>query len=144
MATRPDLGTRSEPENRVRYKGHPAFRGRPLWLLACIILIPAFGLGLFLLFFWWIQNYSHRLRINTFTVTQIRGILNIERTEINIADIRTVDTAQNWWERILGIGTIKISTAGEEGYGISVPSIPSPNRVRAILDGRHTGNRTTD
>lgn len=143
MATIPKTTHRPGPNNQVRYKGHPAFRAHPFWFLLYVLLIPV-GVGVILLIHWWIQNYSHRLRINTFTVTQIRGILNIERTEINISDIRTVDTAQNWFERLMRVGTVKISTAGEEGYGISVPSIPSPNRVRAILEGRHNTGRSTD
>ena len=41
----------------VIYDAHPAmFRAHPFWFLGYIILIPAFGLGIVLLLYWYVQT----------------------------------------------------------------------------------------
>jgi hypothetical protein len=52
-------------------------------------------------------------------------------------------------ERLFGVGTIAISSAGQGDIEIVVPGIPSPNKIKEIIDGsrrqqRKGAERTSD
>ena len=55
------------PEKIVQtiiYDAHPAmFRAHPFWFVVYIILIPAFGLGLLLLLYWYIETRQKRVTV---------------------------------------------------------------------------------
>ena len=59
----------------VIYDAHPAmFRAHPFWFLGYIILIPAFGLGIVLLLYWYIQTRQTRLTVTDSEIVYARGI----------------------------------------------------------------------
>jgi uncharacterized membrane protein YdbT with pleckstrin-like domain len=110
-----------------------------------LLLVPAVGFGLYLLLRWWIKNYSTRLALTETVVIYTQGILNTRRTEVRMADIRTVHVEQSFMERILRTGSIMISSAGSDGYEIEVHGMPNPAKVRRLIDQfRITGGGSAD
>jgi hypothetical protein len=127
------------------YKSYPRmFRAHPGRFMLYVLLAPALGYGLFLLVRWWLQNYSQRLKITERLVIYEVGIFDVTDTEIRISDIRTVRIERTFMERLLGTGTIMISSAGADGYEIDLKGMPSPRKVRELIDSRRgvTGSST--
>ena len=117
----------------VIYDAHPAmFRAHPFWFLGYIILIPAFGLGIVLLLYWYIQTGQTRLTVSDSEIVYARGILRKARTEVSIKHIRSVNMTQGFLNRLLGVGTIQVFTAGDQPE-FTVPGIPLPGTVREAI-----------
>lgn len=62
------------------------------------------------------------------------GLLNVKRNSVYCSDVRAVETSQNLLHRLLGIGSIKIGTAGTEGWEIEVSGIPDPRGLEDIIE----------
>ena len=117
----------------VIYDAHPAmFRAHPFWFLGYIILIPAFGLGIGLLLYWYIQTLQTRLTVTDSEIVYARGILRKARTEVSLKHIRSVNMTQGFLNRLLRVGTIQVFTAGDQPE-FTVPGIPLPGTVREAI-----------
>ena len=122
-------------DEQLLYDEHPAmFRNHPFAFILCVILIAAFGLGLIILLVWWLQTLGTKLTVTNERVTLRKGILSKYTNEVNHTDIRNVQLNQSFFQRLFDVGTIAISTAGQEGVEISVEGIPHPQNVRDIID----------
>lgn len=94
-------------------------------------------------FFFWLliplivalwRRLSFVLRINSDRVYIEKGLLSKETKEIYILDIRTIDTKQSLLQRVVGIGDIKIATAGTGSYEAIGLGLPRPNKIKAIIN----------
>jgi uncharacterized membrane protein YdbT with pleckstrin-like domain len=120
----------------VLYHDHPAmFRNRPVLFLVCCALIPL-GIGLVALLVWWLRCLATSLVITEERVTLRKGLLSKYTSDVLIADIRNVQVGQNLCQRILGVGSIAVSTSGQGDMEIEVRGMPGPGRIKAILDER--------
>ena len=117
----------------VIYDAHPAmFRAHPFWFLGYIILIPAFGLGIVLLLYWYVQTRATRLTVTDSEIVYARGILRKARTEVSLKHIRSVNITQGFLNRLLRVGTLEVFTAGDQPE-FTVPGIPLPGTVREAI-----------
>jgi uncharacterized membrane protein YdbT with pleckstrin-like domain len=117
----------------VIYDAHPAmFRAHPFWFLGCVILIPAFGLGILLLLYWYIQTRQTRVTVTDSEIVYARGILRKNRTEVSLKHVRSVNVKQGFLDRLLRVGTIQVSTAGDQPE-FTVADIPLPGTVREAI-----------
>ncbi len=117
------------------YKSHPAmFRNNPLGFLLAIILIAAFGLGLLILLFWWLDVAQTTLTVTDKRTIFSKGILSRYTNEIFHSDVRNVQVWQTPFQRVFNIGNIGISSAGQSEIEIQVDGIPNPEKVRKIID----------
>src|SRR6186997_402367 len=91
----------------VIYEAHPAM------FLGCIILILVFGLGVLLLPYWYIHTRQTALTVTDSELLYERGILSKDRTSVSLKHVCAVHVTQGFLNRILGVGTIQISTAGD-------------------------------
>jgi len=122
----------------VLYKDSPAmFRNRPVLFLVCCALIPV-GIGLVVLFVWWLRCLATSLVITDRRVTLRQGLLSKDTNDVLIADIRNVKVRQNLFQRIFGVGTVAVSTSGQSDMEIEVHGVPAPERIKAIIDERRT------
>ena len=122
-------------EEQLLYEEHPSmFRNHPFAFSLCVALIAAFGLGLIILVIWWLQTLGTKLTVTNERVTLRKGILSKYTNEVYHTDIRNVQLNQSFFQRLFDVGTIAISTAGQEGVEISVEGIPHPQNVRDIID----------
>ena len=127
----------------VLYKDSPAmFRNRPVLFLVCCALIP-FGIGLVVLFVWWLRCLATSLVITERRVTLRQGLLSKDTNDVLIADIRNVKVRQNLLQRIFGVGTVAFSTSGQSDMEIEVHGVPAPARIKAIIDDRRTALRAS-
>ena len=127
----------------VLYKDSPAmFRNRPVLFLVCCALIP-FGIGLVVLFVWWLRCLATSLVITERRITLRRGLLSKDTNDVLIADIRNVKVRQNLLQRIFGVGTVAVSTSGQSDMEIEVHGVRAPERIKAIIDDRRTALRAS-
>lgn len=113
---------------------HPAmFRNAPvgfvLLAIACLV-----GIGIPFMLVWWLKS-----RHTTLTITNRRsilqtGIFDRYSSEVMHDDVRNIQVGQTFAQRLLGVGTLAISSAGQAGVEIEVRGITDPEAVRETID----------
>jgi uncharacterized membrane protein YdbT with pleckstrin-like domain len=73
--------------------------------------------------------YEDRIALRT-------GFLSRDIREVYISDIRTLDVKQSFIQRLLNVGTVKISSAGESGYEIVAECVPNPLGIKDVITER--------
>lgn len=117
----------------VIYEAHPAmFRAHPFWFILAVLLIAAFGIGILILIYWYVQTRATALTITDSDLLYERGILSKERTSVSLRHVRSVNVMQSFVNRILGVGTIQISTAGDEPE-FTIADMPDPHVIREAI-----------
>ena len=95
----------------------------------------------YLFFFWLIippiiayfRRASTVLRIYPQRVTVERGILSKSYQDINPRDIRSIDIDQSFFQRLVGVGDLTLSTAATVDAAEQLSSIPDPRAVRDLI-----------
>ena len=124
---------------RELYSEHPVmFKNHPLGFIVALLLVPVFGIGLLILLGWHLQNKSSKLTVQDNDILYEAGLLSKERSEINISSVRTIKVKQSFFNRIFGVGTIEIYTAGDSPE-ITARGMPDPNRIRELIKSRQNG-----
>lgn len=154
----PDAG----PEQQVLFLRPAMFRSRPMMFCLLWMLLLAGGAGsvyfgmmsrgnqytqwlwvpsvlLILmasvsLISWRIRTLGESLRVTNKRTIQRRGLFSKATSEVLHDNIRNITISQSFWERIWRVGTIGIASAGQEGIEIQIASIPSPDKVREVID----------
>jgi len=122
----------------ILYSENPVmFKNNPIGFIVAVLLIAAFGLGLLILLAWYIKTKALKLTVTENEIVLEKGLLSKEHSEINIDSIRTIRVKQSFFNRIFGVGTIEIFTAGDNPELVAV-GMPEPNRVRELVKHRHS------
>ncbi len=118
---------------QVIYRAHPAmFRAHPFWFVLFVLLILAFGIGILILLYWYIKTRATSLTVTDHELLYEKGILSKERLAVSLQHVRSVQVNQGFINRILGVGTIEIKTAGDEPE-FTVADLPDPHEVREAI-----------
>lgn len=121
---------------KVLYDHSPAmFKADPAAFILCVILIPVV-IGAVILLVWWLRAISVRLTVTDQRITLREGLLSKHINELYHGDVRNIRISQSLMNRIFDTGTVGISSAGQGDVEITVSGIPTPSRVRDIID-RH-------
>ncbi len=62
-----------------------------------------------------------------------KGILAISENELFCRDIKSVSIEQGLFQRILGIGDVKVATSGTSGYELEAKGLPDPKGIRDLI-----------
>lgn len=117
----------------VIYEAHPAmFRAHPFWFILAVLLILAFGIGIIILLYWYIKTRATALTVTDQELMYERGILSKDRTSVSLKHIRSVNIAQGFVNRIFGVGTVQISTAGDEPE-FTIADMPDPYVIQEAI-----------
>jgi len=123
------------------YSAHPVmFKNNPLGFVLCILLIPVYGAGVLILLGWYLQNKASKLVVTDNEVLFEQGLLNKDRSELNINSVRTVKVKQTFFNRLLGTGTVELYTAGDTPEIIAT-GMPEPNKIRELVKNRQNSGR---
>jgi uncharacterized membrane protein YdbT with pleckstrin-like domain len=118
---------------QVVYEAHPAmFRAHPFWFILCVLLIAAFGIGIILLLYWYIKTRATALTVTDQELMYERGILSKDRTSVSLKHIRSVNIAQGFVNRIMGVGTVQVSTAGDMPE-FTIADMPDPYVIQEAI-----------
>lgn len=117
----------------THYSEHPAmFKNSPFSFMVALLLIPAFGLGLLILLWWYLQVKAAKLTIDDKEIVYEKGLLSKERSEVMISSVRSIKVKQSFFNRIFGVGSIEIYTAGDSPE-IVIAGLPDPNKIRELI-----------
>lgn len=102
------------------------------WVLSGLATLAfAAGLGGFLV--WWLRVVSTTLTVTSKRLILRRGILAKATTEVRHEDVRNLQVDQSFLQRLLGVGDLYVSSAGQDGIEINAFGIPRPDEVTAII-----------
>jgi uncharacterized membrane protein YdbT with pleckstrin-like domain len=115
------------------YEAHPAmFRAHPFWFILCVLLIAALGIGIILLLYWYIKTRATALTVTDQELMYERGILSKDRTSVSLKHIRSVNIAQGFVNRVMGVGTVQVSTAGDLPE-FTIADMPDPYVIQETI-----------
>lgn len=121
------------------YSEHPVmFRNNPFGFIISLLLVPVFGIGLLIFLAWFLKNKGTKLSVTERDILFEKGLLSKERAEISISSVRTVRVKQSLFNRIFGVGSIEIYTAGDDAE-IFASGLPDPNKIREIIKAQQNG-----
>lgn len=83
---------------------------------------------------WKLISLAETLEITNKRSILRRGILSKATTEVVHDDIRNFQITQSFLQRVLGVGTIGISSAGQDAVEIVMHDAARPEEVRKIID----------
>ena len=123
-----------EANEQVLYEAHPAmFKNHPfLFVLNCILCVVIVGIIIFVI--WYLRSRATTLTITNEQTTLRKGLLSKFTNDVFHENVRNIIVRQTFFQRIMGVGYIGISSAGQGGIEIEVNGIPEPERVKQIID----------
>lgn len=80
--------------------------------------------------------YANRYVVTPDAVQTFFGIIKRKKNMIYLADVRSIDTNQSIVERLFGVGTVSLGTAGTADYDVVLKHIGNPLKLEAELNRR--------
>jgi len=117
----PDSG----PEQEVMVLAPANWRAHPF------LTIITLGIATLIL---WFRNLGNRLYITNKRTVLRRGFFSKSTSEVLHDHVRNVQVDQTFLNRLFNVGTIGISSSGQDGVEIIAHSIPRPNEVKKTID----------
>jgi uncharacterized membrane protein YdbT with pleckstrin-like domain len=111
----------------------PALYGRNPFVHLGVILLCLLLVGVFMYLYEWLRCRATRLIVTTERTTLRTGILSRQTNEVMHSDLRNVQVLQTAWGRIVGVGTLELSSAGQSNVEIEVAGIPDPQGVADLI-----------
>ena len=122
------------PEEELLRVRPPMFRNHPIWFIICLILIIAYGVGAAILVLWWIATLTRKLIVTTNRTTLRYGLLSKHTSDVRHSDVRNIVISQGIIQRIMGVGTIGISSAGQADIEITFSGLKNPDKVKEMIE----------
>lgn len=138
-----------------KYNEHSSVKDKPFSFVVLILVIITSIIGAFylkndkvllfvdlgviivsimVLMIWILQNKANKLMANDEEILFEVGLLSKSRAEVLTASVRTVKINQSFINRIFGIGTIEVYTAGDNPE-IVAKAMPNPHSFRELIKG---------
>ncbi|MEN1704735.1 MAG: PH domain-containing protein [Planctomycetota bacterium] len=83
---------------------------------------------------WKVLTYANSLKITNKRTIHRRGLFDKSTSEVLHDNIRNVQIDQKLWERIFNVGSLGISSAGQDEIEVQMTKVPRPEKVRRIID----------
>lgn len=109
------------------------WKNKPVEFVLCC-LFCVFLIGIPILIIWRLVNNSTRLMIDDSSITLKTGLLSKHVNQVLHRDVKSLRVDQSIWQRIVGIGTIDISSSGQSGVEIHAVGFPLPYEIKRIID----------
>lgn len=140
------------PEQDVRKVRPAMFRARPFLflgmvagfvagLVAAVMFPPAWFVGvgvsvaaLVALGVWRMRTLGEGLVVTNKRIIDREGFFRKDTSEIRFGDIKNVQVRQSFTDRLLGVGTIVISTSGEHEDTVAMSDVPRPDELVKLID----------
>lgn len=101
------------------------------WFFCWLIIPPVIA---------WIRRAAMVIRVYPSRITIERGIFSKCYQDYSLRDIRAIDVDQSFFNRMVGIGDITISTSATVEASEVIRSIPDPKGLRDLIIAQR-GNR---
>ena len=138
------------PQEIELFREHPAmFKNQPLgFLLNSLLFIggviggfmfppwPFIATGIAAIIFlqWYLKCKSTTLIVTNEGTTLEKGLLSKSTNELWHTDVRNVQIQQTFFQRIMNVGTVNISSGGQADIEIIAGGIPDPHQVHKLIE----------
>jgi len=143
------------PEQTILRVRTAMFRGHPFAFLLCLLIVlggiaGGIALGgatpgaiacwvvvagaLLYIVQWKIRLMGSALEITNKRVIERVGLFSRFTSEVAHRDIRNIQVTQSFFERIMNVGKVGISSSGQSDIEVVLKDVPSPDKLRKILD----------
>ena len=122
----------SGPEQEI-FVGHPSAMYYLFGIIAGILLIPAI-VGIFILIAVIIDINCTVYRVTSRRVLVNTGFFNKKQTEIWIKDMRGVNLERDFWQLIIGTGSVAIGTAATAGAEIKMNGLRNAQEIVDLIN----------
>ena len=85
------------------------------------------------LLYWWFRSLFVTLIVTNRRTILRKGLVSKSTSEVEHEDVRNIQINQNFVQRLLGLGDIAISSAGQETLEIQVRGINDPEGIASIV-----------
>jgi uncharacterized membrane protein YdbT with pleckstrin-like domain len=102
---------------------------RPITLALSIVFGIVAAVPLILIIYWLLRTRFESLMVTSERTIWARGILDRETSEVQHDDVRNIQLKQTLIDRILGVGRIAISSAGQDEMESDIRGVPRPGHV---------------
>jgi len=92
-------------------------------------VIAILGMGV-----WKVHTLGEGIRITTKRVIETKGLLSKATSEVRHVDIKNIQVEQSFLDRVWNVGTLKLSSSGENEDPIEMADMPNPAAVRDVID----------
>jgi hypothetical protein len=120
----------------VMLKADPALQEKYVPITGCSVL------GVLLLLSWWLDCLGHRLIVTDRRTIFRTGLLSKFTNEVLHNHVRNIQISQSFFQRLMHVGSIGISSSGQAGIEIFIRGIPNPYDVKTIIDHYRFGDST--
>lgn len=117
-------------EEKTLWQGHPSglyYVGH--WIVGVLLLMFG-GVGLLVIIYAILDRNAKIFTLTTRKVMAQSGIVSRKTSEVAMRDIRSINMSQGILERIFGLGTVQIGSAGHVGIEVELKGIQNPAQVR--------------
>lgn len=104
------------------------------WVVGVAVAVALFGVGVLLL--WWLKVKSTTLTVTSERTILRKGILSRRTTEVRHDDVRNLQVNQTFLERMLGVGDLAISSAGQDDLEIDIDGVRNPEQIASYIRDR--------
>jgi len=112
--------------------------------MAALVLGAAVaGLAGLALLRWFLRCWSTTLTITEDRIIFCRGLIAKHSSEVRIVDVRNIIVEQSVLQRILHVGSLGISSAGQADVEIAVSGVPHPDDIAELIRSRSRPALTT-
>jgi uncharacterized membrane protein YdbT with pleckstrin-like domain len=119
---------------KVLYSANPSmFRTNPVAFVVLVLLVPVL-IGAIGLLWWWLDCKRTLLTIDEEKSTLRTGLLSRHTNVVFHRDVRNLRVSQTFFQRVFGVGTLSISSAGQSDVEIEVAGLPDPDEARRVID----------
>lgn len=108
-------------------------KARPVLFALSVILVPAYGLGIVILLYWWLSAASRELVVTPRRARKRTGILSNQVTELEHRDVKNIQVSQGPVQNLMNTGTLRLSSAGQAGMELTMTDIEDPQSVRDLI-----------
>lgn len=110
------------------------FRNSPVGFILLLILSIPFVVGIPFMLAWWLKCKGTVLTVTDEKTILRTGILSKHENEVYHSDVRNVQVKQNLFQRLFGVGSLGIASAGHGGMEIEASGIPAPGKVKDLIN----------
>lgn len=98
------------------------------WAGLVLMLVGALWLGS-----WWLRTRMDELKVTSKRTIQRSGLVSRFTTEVQHDDVRNIQVDQGFYQRLVGVGDLAISSAGQSNLEIRIAGISQPDQVAKVI-----------
>lgn len=117
----------------VAWTGEPELASRAGQFATGAIMLPLLGLGLLILVPTYLQVKNTDYVVTNQSLYRKDGVLSTNITSVELDRIQNTEYSQSFTEKLLGYGTVGISTAGSSGTEMEFEGIGDAEEVRDAI-----------